>query len=681
MTVRRSRRNLDELTPHALTAALALAELHFVRELADGGRVVDPRDARFLLSGQVGTWRRWRDGLVAEECRPVDLLLRYRPRRLATESGFRVSLDSRLKRGLLPRYRQEDGGGLLVVGGVPPQQVLAEALGELEQAARQRWWSPPVADGGQEYVAAAYLDAGQGRQEFRRSTYLVPDISVEAAPLHLEERPGAVYLKLVPSTLVETARRIDEGENDPSFSLHDRLAWFLHGLRVPGGGPVTDLGLRAGLLNLLVAPTGTGKSLLMRVAAAQLAGEGHVVVLVTPTVESSLDLVERIERDMEILGLGAPVVALLSARNLVEVARLRTDDAPDDHGRARWTWQRLGYSCLLPAASGPAWQPGGEPCTDLQRPGEEGRHLCPLVVRCGKWEPWRRAAGPAQVIVTNHAYFQEGLVPIPSSVDGIERGRMPAQEFLLRRASAVFIDEIDAFQARAVDQSGRTLVLARRDDGELLLRRLDRQRQAQVGAGTVPRELELDFQRALKRLDYVPERYLSAVVNGFIDPEDPIGRRQPRLHLPRRWDNLLACRLWGLDEYEERPTDSQLDAFQALFRERQPEQLPDGWASLRHQLRLVVSQDPAADRIGQRRDDLIEALSRLRDGGGVPRPAETAQLMLRRAFLDEMQRDLAALEQLLPLMRDAGLRLADEVETALDRGPAWLAAPEGPIGR
>src|SRR5262249_27027208 len=160
--------------------------------------------------------------------------------------------------------------------------------------------------------------------------------------------------------------------------LHDRLAWFLHGLRVPGGGAVTDLELRAGPLNLLVAPTGTGKSLLMRVAAAQLAGEGHVVVLVTPTVESSLDLVERIERDVEILGVSAPVVALLSARNLVEVARLRTDDAPDDHGRARWTWQRLGYSCLLPPASGPAWQPGGEPCTDLQRPGEEGRHLCPL---------------------------------------------------------------------------------------------------------------------------------------------------------------------------------------------------------------------------------------------------------------------------------------------------------------
>jgi hypothetical protein len=681
MTLRRTRRGLDELTPHALAAALALAELLFPQELAEGMRLIDPRHARFLLSGQLGTWSRWREELETELRRSVDLLLRYRPRRLATESGFRISLDSRLRRELLPRYSRHQNGCLLILGGAPPGQVLAAALADLERAARQRWWTPSVAERGQEYVAATYLDAGQGRQEFRRSTYLVPDIVVEPALLRLEECRGPDQLRLELSTLLETARQIDEGDDAPSFSVRDRLARFLHGLRAPGWGSVQDLDLHAGPLNLLVAPTGTGKSLLMRVAAVHLAREGHVVVLVTPTVEGSLDLVERIERDLEFLDVSESVVALLSARSLVDVARLRTDDAPDDHRRARWTWQRLGYSCLLPAVSGPTWQPGAEPCTDLQRPGEEGRHICPLVVRCGKWAPWRRAAGPARVIVTNHAYFQEGLVPIPSSAEGVERGRISAQEFLLRRAAVVFVDEIDAFQARAVEQSGKTLVLARRDGGELLLQGLDRQRQAQVGAGTVPRELELDFQRALKRLDYVPERYLSAVVNGLIDPEDPIRRRQPRLHLPRRWDNLLACRLCGLDEYEERPTDSQLEAFQALFHEREPEHLPPGWDRLREQLRLVVSQDPAADRIEHRRDDLIEALSQLRDGAGVPKASETAQLMLRRAFLNEMQHDLAALEQLLPLMRDAGLRLADEVEAALDRGPAWLAAPEGPMGR
>jgi hypothetical protein len=681
MTVRRRRPSLDELTPHALSASLALAELLFPHELTDGTRLVDPRHARFLLSGQLGSWRPWREGLETERRRSVDLLLRYRPRRLATESGFRVSLDSRIRRDLLPRYSGHHDGCLLVVGGVPPEQVVAEALADLEAAARQRWWIPPVADRGQEYVSAAYLDAGHGRQEFRNSTYLVPDIAVDPAGLQIEECRGPDRLRLESSALLETARQIDQGDDDRSFSVRDRLARFLDGLRVPNGGSVQDLDLQAGPLNLLLAPTGTGKSLLMRVAAVHLARQGHVVVLVTPTVEGTLDLVERIERDMGILGISESAVALLSPRSLVATARLRTDDAPDDRHRARWTWQRLGYSCLLPAISGPAWQPGGEPCTDLQRPGEEGRHICPLVVRCGKWAPWRRAAGPARVIVTNHAYFQEGLVPIPSSADGVERGRMSAQEFLLRRAAAVFVDEIDAFQAWAVDHSGKTLVLARRDGRELLLQGLDRQRQAQVGAGTVPKELELDFQRALKRLDYIPERYLSAVVNGLVDPEDPLGRRQARLHLPRRWDNLLACRLCGLDEYEERPTDDQLEAFQALFHEREPEHLPPGWGRLREQLRLVVSQDPAADRIGQRRDDLIEALSQLRDGAGVPRPSETAQLMLRRAFLNEMQHDLAALEQLLPLMRDAGLRLADEVEAALDRGPAWLAAPEGPMGR
>jgi hypothetical protein len=643
--------------------------------------LIDPRHARFFLSGQMGVWRRWRDGLTADQAEAVDLLLRYRPRRLAKESSFQVSLETRLRQDLLPRYRLRADGLLSVVGGVPVADVLSDALGELADVAQQRWPVPPVADGGQHYTSAVYLDGAQGQQEFRRNTYWVPDLVVDQPPLRVEERPAAGALILSREELLTTAKGIDAAGRH-GFSLHDRLEFFLNGLRVPGGGPVNGLDLRGGPLNLLVAPTGTGKSILMRVAASHLARAGHVVVLVVPGVEGTLDLVEEIQGDLHALGAELPVVGLLSPRRLVEVARRRVDEAPHAHARARWTWERLGYSCLLPIEEGPAWQPGQEPCTDLRRPGEEGRHQCPLIVHCEKWAPWRQAAGPARIIVTNHAYFQAGSVPIPTDTGEGLRGRVSAQEFLLRRADVVVVDEIDAFQAHAVDRSGRTLDLARRDGDELLLERLNKQRQSQASAGAVPKELELDFHRVLKRLDYLPERYLAAVVNGFVNPDDPIRRRQPRLHLPRRWDNLLACRLCRLDEQQDRPEDAQLDAFEALFHQREPDKPPPaGWDALRRQVRLVVSQDPAADRIEQRRDELIEALSALHDGAGVNEPQQTAELLLRRAFLNEMQRDLAALEQLLPLMRDAGMRLADDVEIALDRGSSWQATPEGPIGR
>ncbi len=91
-------------------AALALAEIRFPGVHTTGARMIDPRDARFFLSGQMGVWAAWRGSLPAAHAAAVDTLLRYRPRRLAKESGFRISLESRLRRGLLPRYQQQDDG-------------------------------------------------------------------------------------------------------------------------------------------------------------------------------------------------------------------------------------------------------------------------------------------------------------------------------------------------------------------------------------------------------------------------------------------------------------------------------------------------------------------------------------------------------------------------------------------
>lgn len=137
--------------------------------------MIDPVDVRFFLSGQLGVWSRWRDGLGAAQLSAMDALLRYRPRRLAKESGFRLSLQTRLRRDLLPRYRELEDRRLLVIEGVPVEQVLADALSELGDAARERWRVPPVAQGGRQYPAAVNLDSGGGWQEFRRNTYWIPE--------------------------------------------------------------------------------------------------------------------------------------------------------------------------------------------------------------------------------------------------------------------------------------------------------------------------------------------------------------------------------------------------------------------------------------------------------------------------------------------------------------------------
>ncbi|MEV4511600.1 hypothetical protein AB0K00_21815 [Dactylosporangium sp. NPDC049525] len=670
----------QHLTGPSLRLALGLAECLLPTTTYDGIPAVDPRDARFILSGQLGVWDRWRDGLSPEHRHMIDRLLALRPRRLATEGGFRVSLEVHLRNGRSPRY-DPLGDLLQVTDGIPVAQLLTTALADLEAAASPPA-APPVAQPGRTYNSSVFL-TGAGREEYRRNTYQIPEVPPAAAqpsPIPVIDTPAPQQLVLDMIQLRDTARRIDEARAGASFSLFEALQSFTTELRGPDGQPLQRLELVAGPLTLAVAPTGSGKSILMRVAATHLAEQGHIPVLLTPDIESTLALVADIRSDLAALHLDLPVTALMSSRRLIDVAVRRSDDAPGDIGRARWTWEEIGYSCLLPADDGAAWQPGQEPCTDLQEPGEEGRHRCPMIGVCQKWAPWRQAAGPARIIVTNHAYFQQGSLPAPVMVNGQTNGRISAQELLLRRASIIMIDEIDAFQAHAVSRSGRTLVLARRDTQRLLLAKLDEQRQEQVFSRNVPRDLELDFQRVIHRLEFLSERYLAAVVNEFIDPRDPLGPRQARLHLPRRWDNLLACRLCGLDELEERPSDEQLDHFSSLFTVVDPATLPDGWTALRQQLRLVVSDHPDADRIDQRRQDVIDALGKLPDVT-VADPLQTAHLLLRRAFLGELQQGLAELERLLPLMRDSGMRLADDVEAALDRGSAWQATPEGPIGR
>ncbi|MFB6397860.1 hypothetical protein [Polymorphospora lycopeni] len=671
----------QQLTGPSLRLALGLAECLLPTTTYDGSPAVDPRDARFLLSGQLGVWDRWRDGLSPEHRHMIDRLLALRPRRLATEGGFRVSLAVHLRNGRSPRYTPF-GDLLQVIDGVPVEQLLSAALAELD-AATSPPAAPPAAQAGRTYNSSVFL-TGTGREEYRRNTYQIPEIPAAVAqpsPIEVLDTPAPQHLVLDMDELRATAKRIDDARAGASFSLFDALQSFTTGLRSPAGHPLQRLRLPAGPLTLAIAPTGSGKSILMRVAATHLAEQGHVPVLLAPDIESTLALVADIRSDLTALRRpDLPVTALMSSRRLIDVAVRRSEDANDDPVRTRWTWQEIGYSCLLPADNGAAWQPGQEPCTDLQEPGEEGRHRCPLIGVCQKWAPWRQAAGPARIIVTNHAYFQQGSLPVPVMVNGELHGRISAQAFLMRRASVVMIDEVDAFQAHAVSRSGRTLVLARRDTQRLLLAKLDEQRQAQVFSRHVPRDLELDFQRVIHRLEFLSERYLAAVVNEFIDPRDPLGSRQARLHLPRRWDNLLACRLCGLDELEERPSDDQLEHFSGLFTVFDPADLPDGWATLRQQLRLVVSDHPDADRIDQRRQDVIDALGKLPDIT-VADPLQTAHLLLRRAFLGELQQGLAELERLLPLMRDSGMRLADDIEAALDRGSAWQATPEGPIGR
>ncbi|MEV6234347.1 hypothetical protein AB0L88_41430 [Saccharopolyspora shandongensis] len=149
--------------------------------------------------------------------------------------------------------------------------------------------------------------------------------------------------------------------------------------------PVSELLLRAGGIRLLNAPTGVGKSVLTRLLAIHLAGEGIPVAIVVGTIHEALTTAERIsdevenarrltrdiEDDLSALSMPQRYVALVSPRRLEEKA---------SQAAARGAWDRfdrLGYGCSLAALVVdclPLTAPN-EPCTSLRHralPGNDG---------------------------------------------------------------------------------------------------------------------------------------------------------------------------------------------------------------------------------------------------------------------------------------------------------------------
>ncbi|MBC3844566.1 hypothetical protein GXW82_43615 [Streptacidiphilus sp. 4-A2] len=122
------------------------------------------------------------------------------------------------------------------------------------------------------------------------------------------------------------------------------------------------------------------------------------------------------------------------------------------------------YGCAVQAQleGRDAFEGGKEPCTvtasdAFDRPE---RALCPYVSACGKFSHVE-AATTARIIVTNHACFRSGMIKIPVEVDGQVRNTISVREFLLRLASFVVVDEVDAYQSRGFEACGELELASR----------------------------------------------------------------------------------------------------------------------------------------------------------------------------------------------------------------------------
>lgn len=680
--------------------ALALADHYFGFD-HDARRHVRLVDAHVFASGQLSAWNQFEQMLLpADEMRRIGRYLVHRPTFLANENAFADAVRDAIKDGAITNFSAAtQPGEVIACHSGSALTVADEALADLD-ANRDRHESLAVASHGlYDYQARLNVD---GSTVTRVRLNINLDVGATPPPV-LITTPPAETVVIDLEQITELAADLDARRG--RGHLHKVIRDIAGRLQDSAGPLKGHLVVRAGPTEVLNAPTGSGKSVLLRLAAVDATRRGTPVAVVVTDVATTLEMTQMIRDDLTLLGSTATVVGLVSpGRHHQHVAKaLASPLAFDPHGS--FTRGELGYGCALSGASpellGVPIPAGDEPCRSLR--DDDGRvHACPLLGVCDKHR-LSRAAVTADVIVTNHANFQSGRFQIPvvireiAGYGGSDRAvdRPTVAEVVLLRTGLLLIDEIDAFQVRAAEAGGRKLTLADRSGRSNQLQALEDQRRGQVAAGAVDRRLEGTFHTCLNRVMFLSERYLAAATAGRLGPAHPGGRRgrgrgrplEPRLHLPRRWDNLLANRLVG-DNESTAPSANAEAALAACFPEVDPGRISDltavvdaspDLAEVAAALTLATSQDRGVDEIEDAQQRMLTALtSRVPDQDV---RIETADLLLHRAFREQLRKQLQRLVNLLPLMRDAGMTGVDQIEAVLGGTRTWQAAPWGPLGR
>ncbi|MFC1428594.1 hypothetical protein ACEZCY_36070 [Streptacidiphilus sp. N1-12] len=495
-------------------------------------------DAHVLLSGHaervVADWEQWSD----QDQRRVGALLGARHRGEAllhhVERAVHDVFHSPDADDPLPTLfalgRSERGRALEVVPGhgQDPAEVADRLLAPAERTRRMRTahgtgWSAPTSRG---RVQLAFPD--------EQGVYAAPQ--VVTAP--------SVELVVDADELGWQGRDTDQFMQGPAFRER-QTALLLKGTLGGGRRPVDPVVLAPGRIHLLSAPPGVGKNVFGRALAIQQAALGRTTVLVVSDNGDVYSEAATLRAELRAAGVKEQVTPFIAPNSRYEFA-LRSAAKLDGTGvpltqaptDIAFRIDNSAYGCAVQSQleGRDAFEGGREPCTvtasdAFERPE---RALCPYVSTCGKFSHVE-AATTARIIVTTHACFQSGMIKIPVEVDGKLRTSISVREFLLRLASNVAIDEVDAYQSHGFGACGE-LELASRSRPTTVLRQIrDSLHQA-------PPRLAVAVRRPLTRAVFLAEQLLDLVAGEEVCTEIAQARAMARGQDPRRTRQVLADR-------------------------------------------------------------------------------------------------------------------------------------------
>ena len=433
-------------------------------------------DAAVFATGLLSAWPEWDEQPPAVQRRIATFVLR-KSSSIESRHRFEQLAGEMIEDGTYDlQFAESAEGKQYTYDGGKPLESLIEDLWDEFQAERS---AREAAEPPGEKTVDRLRSRGQDpviRVRDRHTTYEIPaSHRNDLDSVALDPTP-ATDIVLKPDRLRALAQRIADQNGEAKSHIPHYLNRFLRDVEVREdlSADANGLSVPDGRLQLVVAPTASGKSILSRLFAMDVAHRGTPTAIAVSDIQEVIDTVQAIEGHARDLGWeDLEVAPLFSPRSLFEksVDALQHGDgtvANREWGRESFVLNRLGYSCFLRAyAEDPDRipDPGDEPCFRLHEDGTTKFRSCPVGGSCGR-PALQRNALEADVVVVNHHSLLSGQCHYPVELpDQPERGpqELSIKELLLRRCGLVLVDEVDSFQEVAVDMKVSSVSLYEAD--------------------------------------------------------------------------------------------------------------------------------------------------------------------------------------------------------------------------
>ncbi|MFI8456860.1 hypothetical protein [Kitasatospora sp. NPDC085464] len=315
-------------------AALALAAHYFPQKDDEGQLAASFDDAYFFFTGHLDLWEQWRV-ITHMERQRIALVLRYARQDLESLGEFTRFMRDHLVQEAGAETRTSP---FLPVGNPARATMVVPQVGDdllgfvdrvvdrLRKKDRPRRPHKPAGPG--DYATRETYIAGKGlvkgRVRIDSTTTFSSGADVESLP-EIATVPYQESFELSVKSLLKHAKAVDKARFPKKSQaknryLHKTLKVLFEQLQCDEDGQIDVLSILSGPIEVFNAPTGTGKSVLVRVAASWCAINGIPLAIVLPNVEATLSATWEINRDLEDLGYPELVAPLMAPSRLHERA-------------------------------------------------------------------------------------------------------------------------------------------------------------------------------------------------------------------------------------------------------------------------------------------------------------------------------------------------------------------------